>query len=519
MNETFKNKVIDKLAGEWVEKIDGKWTFAGVLLEYGDIVGEQWKAERTMDPYITDYLKYVLPFVKEKALEEYTREDFDAVLEQLPILKANEGLAFNEEKNRHICHIIKRVLEVAEKKDICPDILWGTNYGVSERSTEETLASKEHVKHRKSLTPEEELNIAHEILEDPAQGGQLFGLALMFCEGLRNGEACAARFRDVRPFKCDKTRSALWVYKSVVSGTNQEQEGGKTSNVSRIVPIPQRLLKLLMERRAWLTEKVLNGEIEIDNRLMVDITDGASEEERAEAYVDGLPIACKDNKYATLCAASDLTTAGRVLLKKVYVKQEMLSLIDRDIRKPGRTEEGIEEKDPTVYLFRRNLGTHLYLLGLNDNEIQYVIGHDIEDPDDERNFYRNEERLYPIALKMEERPIVNETETIRKVHVTGNSFVEKSISKKELHIPVSNDSGRIRILLNQCETGPNLKIGIEADGVEVTGEYEQYENCSEHGSTLNITEQYQRTYRKRAKRLNEINQKNALEQEDDLAEE
>ena len=60
-----------------------------------------------------------------------------------------------------------------------------------------------------------------------------------------------------------------------MSGTNQEQEGGKTSNVSRIVPIPQRLLKLLMERRAWLTEKVLNGEIEIDDRLMVDIADGA----------------------------------------------------------------------------------------------------------------------------------------------------------------------------------------------------------------------------------------------------
>lgn len=275
-----------------------------------------------------------------------------------------------------------------------------------------------------------------------------------------------------------------------------------------------------MERRAWLTEKVLNGEIEIDDRLMVDIADGASEEERAEAYVDGLPIACKDNKYATLCAASDLTTAGRVLLKKVYVKQEMLSLIDRDIRKPGRTEEGIEEKDPTVYLFRRNLGTHFYLLGLNDNEIQYIIGHDIEAPDDERNFYRNEERLYPIALKMEERPIVNETEMFRKAYVpTESAFVEKNISKKELHIPIGNDAERIRILIKQREAGLDLKVGIEAYGVEVTGEYEQYENCSEHGSTLNITEQYQRTYRKKAKRLNEINQKNALAQEDDLAEE
>ena len=66
------------------------------------------------------------------------------------------------------------------------------------------------------------------------------------------------------------------------------------------------------------------------------------------------------------------------------------------------------------------------MLGLNDNEIQYIIGHDIEDPDDERNFYRNEERLYPIALKMEERPIVNETEMFRKAYVpTESAFAEK----------------------------------------------------------------------------------------------
>lgn len=64
-----------------------------------------------------------------------------------------------------------------------------------------------------------------------------------------------------------------------------------------------------------------------------------------------------------------------------------------------------------------------------------------------------------------------------------------------------------------------MKVGIEAYGVEVTGEYEQYENCSEHASTLNITEQYQKTYRKKVKRVEVINQEDALAQEDDLVEE
>ena len=66
-----------------------------------------------------------------------------------------------------------------------------------------------------------------------------------------------------------------------------------------------------------------------------------------------------------------------------------------------------DRKDPTAYLFRRNFGTHLHILGLSEPEIEYVIGHDIDDPYETRNEFVNEEKLFSIKQKMDRRPLVN----------------------------------------------------------------------------------------------------------------
>ena len=66
-----------------------------------------------------------------------------------------------------------------------------------------------------------------------------------------------------------------------------------------------------------------------------------------------------------------------------------------------------DRKDPTAYLFRRNFGTHLHILGLSEPEIEYVIGHDIDDPYETRNEFVNEEKLFAIKQKMDRRPLVN----------------------------------------------------------------------------------------------------------------
>lgn len=49
----------------------------------------------------------------------------------------------------------------------------------------------------------------------------------------------------------------------------------------------------------------------------------------------------------------------------------------------------IDEKEVTTYLFRRNFATILYGLGLPLSDIQYYLGHDVEDTDTARNHYTN----------------------------------------------------------------------------------------------------------------------------------
>jgi len=65
----------------------------------------------------------------------------------------------------------------------------------------------------------------------------------------------------------------------------------------------------------------------------------------------------------------------------------------------------IDEKEVTTYLFRRNFATTLYGLGLPLSDIQYYLGHDVEDPDTARNHYTNKDKLLAIKDKLDWHPV------------------------------------------------------------------------------------------------------------------
>ena len=308
----------------------------------------------------------------------------------------------------------------------------------------------------------------------------------MFCLGLRNNEACGADFGDIRPFDCDSNFYGLWVYKSTARGTNTMRYGGKTSNVSRIIPMPSLLVDLLKKRREYLRTELTK--LQSENRLSIKST--------PEEHIDSLPIAGVGELYATRCSASDLTKAGAKLLKDIKLKQEMLALIDRDIRRPGRTEEGITEKDPTAYLFRRNLGTHLYLLGLEDSEIQYILAHEIEDENDERSFFRNEEKLYPIAKKMAMRPVVNLIDDCPESPGDSLSSIYQDTHHIRLHLP-TDKSHHHKIVIRQREPFSKTNISIEStSSSSFQGTCSRSPNPDQYCGTLSITTDYHNSYKK-----------------------
>ena len=172
----------------------------------------------------------------------------------------------------------------------------------------------------------------------------------------------------------------------------------------RFIPVPQHLLTLIQKRREFLINGILSGEIVVPPSAISSVQD----QEKVASYVDDLHIACRGDNYFSVCVAGDLSRAGAKLLSEAKANERMMAIIDQTLHTEASEKEGFKEKDPTAYLFRRNLGSHLYFLGLTDNEIQYIMGHDIENDNDERFYYRNEEKLYPIARKMGQRPIVND---------------------------------------------------------------------------------------------------------------
>ena len=467
----------------WTTQISNERTFAGVLIEYWDMVKEFWKAESTQKAYISDYEHYILPKLEDRPLRAYVREDFDKIVEKIRQDKEVEGRAYNDLIERHFRHIIRRVLIVAAENNICDDVLWGSEYDFPEAVEEESLCEKEYVKLRKSLTIPEEIKVAKAILSDPEQPAENFGLALMFCLGLRNNEACGAHFGDIHPLDCAPSQHVLWVYKSTKKGTNELRAGGKTRNVGRIIPLPVLLQELLQKRRTLLERYVA----EQAKPLVLS-------EEQISEQIDAMPIVGLGANFRELCSAPILTKAGTVLLRNIKLEQEMLSLIDRDIRKPGRTEEGIAEKDPTAYLFRRNLGTHLYLLGLEDSEIQYILGHDIEDDNDERSFFRNEEKLYPIAKKMALRPIVNPIIDVPEISIKEAFYLHRNIHGERLSVPVEGQV-KYRALVRQREPHSGIKVRCSTENAQLQATCIEVPYAEPYGETLSITYTYQTVYK------------------------
>lgn len=515
MSIPIEDLISENISDDWNVETGGKVTFAGVLTRYYHKIVDlprKWSADSTRKQYLRDYDEYVLPELNEHPLERYEREDYDKVIETV---YQKRGVDCKESFVQHIRNIIRRVLVVAEQEGICTDVLWGTSYSVESEGTEEDLCSKELVRLRKSFTIDEEISIANAVMDDHTQSGLNFGVALMFCLGVRNAEACGADFGDIHPLKRDNSRRCLWVYKTTSYDSSEEHYGGKSGNVGRVIPLPSRLDDLLERRRRFLIEKVLDGSLEAQKSQ--DESD-LTEVEFAEAFVDRLPIVCLDDQYTRRCASKELTAAGTAILREVKIEQEMLALIDFDIRRPGRTEEGIVEKDPTAYACRRNLGTQLFILGLDEAEIQYIMGHEIEDDNDERNFYRNEEKLYEIALKMEKRPIVNFDKKQEELSVTGSFFEKTNVCKANLVIPIEAEKERVKVRVRKREPQTKLEMTFDYEGIVMTGLRESYDNTEPYSETLNVMQEYQKRYETRIKQRKKLAAQNELDTNKGLVE-
>lgn len=379
--------------GKWAYYVDDKLTFYGALSECYEECAKRWNSE-TKKQYEADYNDKIFPNLPDHdrtPIKNYIKEDYERAIQSIAARgKSPDPQIFIPYANstiQHYRYLIDVVVVAASNRNLCDNVLWGSRFSLTEDSLVEDEI-KEHVRLKKSLSVEQEIAISKELLTDWTQSGQKMGLLLMYSLGLRNGEACGIDFGDIRPMTAHPECKVLWVYKSTAAGTSRVQSSGKTKNADRIIPIPENLARFLEERKTYVLQQV-----------PLDESQGQT--------IDQLPVACIGENFQLRCNASHLTAAGREVFKRIELKERMLSYIDRELMEEENAALLPREKDATSYLFRRNFGTHLYILGLSEAEIQYVLGHDIEDDYETRNEFVNEEKLYEIKLKMEQRPLLN----------------------------------------------------------------------------------------------------------------
>ena len=371
------------------------FTFAGALREY--IKGENGKPclsvnwnDDTYAQYRRYYESLLIPLLpRDKAIKDYDDDDFEDALDAIRSMnRYGEG---SIDRFRYLYWIVYRAgFQDGQYDD---QLFWDERGRLTE-----TKLSVDDTGHLelipKSLSPENESLIIRQFKEQwenvGSIEGQDIGIMLMFFLGLRNNEAAGACFGDIivqengtKPFPC------LYVTKSTVKGSNELKPSGKTRNAARILPLFDFLYEFLMKRKEFIEEKIDNGEYSIQ--------DGAN--------IDDFPIACFGLDYKTVCKTNYLTEAANKLFEQLEItdKYRNTALIDT-IFKEKLKEFDVSERVPTCYLFRRNCATHLYALGLSAEQIQYWIGHDIENPEDRRNFHSNVDDLEIVYDILREHP-------------------------------------------------------------------------------------------------------------------
>ena len=432
----------------------------------------QWQ-DNTRNAYEANYEK-LGDHLNDKPFLEYDLQDFENALTEIK----EEGFYTNQKTVKHsysedkiktfrsnLRSLDKYLVFIGACKG---SIFWGTEEKINGESTEEDINILEKVKLQKSLSPLAEKSIFKAVMNNPEQDGEYFGIALMFGIGLRNAEACGAKFSDIVRLKGDDEFCVMRVSKTVGKKTKIKL-GGKTGNVFRYVPIPDTLMKLIDKRKGFI-------------RNSTNCSEHISESKDFD--IDDLTIACKGNDFDQKCRTSDLSRIGKYLLKEAKVEENTLKFIDNSIYK----DNDLEEKEATAYLFRRNFATMLQILGLTQNEIEYIMGHKIESKIETRNYYSNPDKLYLIKRKMDNRPLFSSKYTcdnVKEVFAEADPYFENPY-KQRIIIPEGFGPGEIIIGVQAAAPGTEIEIGIKSCGENPLIQYKAF-------SSMSKRENYDRT--------------------------
>lgn len=449
-------------------------TFCGVLEDLYLVIARNWNDE-TMEKYDRDYNNVILPHIDNhntKIISSYTIDDCDKILSKIQddgYISKGTRAEYSESTMNHFKNLIYSVFLFASNAGYCRDFLWGTKYEINVER--ETLAVQSKTVIKKSLSIEQEKKLIYILMESLRANGKRIALLLMFVLGLRDGEACGLDFGDIYEIPYYKGCYVAVIKQSTIPDSNKLQSSGKTWNTGRRIPIPKKVADFLLERRS-IIERIIK-----DNNL--------------ELNINRLPVAADCDLYRDLpdigkrLKADDVTEEARSVFKQTGIESEVLASLEIEMEEESARLE-ISESNVTAYLLRRNFATHLKILGVDYPDIQYLLGHCIEDPYINRPDY-TDGKLYQLSKHMAYRPLVNYN---ADDHVKLSGFCEEQFSGRKT-ISIDSDADRIRVRIHAIEKNDMLSIKVNPDnskGIDYTM-HEGYKSY-EPRRTIDIRQKY-----------------------------
>lgn len=487
--------------------VNGIPTFAGVLVEFWNkrpSKNEYSIAEtvaESREQYEDEIVDKIMPFLEINCtnMAQYTKEYFERVLAQIKRTFMLKDSTI-ERYRRNIERTYEAGVAAGKYKR---RIIWDEKDAAKKSKTDEKERTARERK-KKSLAPNQEIMAMEWFISLDARSisGATLGVVLMLFLGLRNGEACGLCFGDIRDV--GDGHHCAYILRSTEAGTSRVKIGGKTKNAFRTIPVYRFLYDFLMQRKQYVIEQLFldtdkeSKQDPVATNMQVTSYESSLTPEEIELRMQTIPIACKNDLKGNL-AASDLTEEGKRILEGHILPnadKAVLDALSYDYLAKLK-DAGIDEKDPTVYLFRRNYATHACNLGLNANEVEFLIGHNIEEPGIYRHFFSSGEELEKICRIMDKHPFCILYEEMQTQSETNGTSTHND--ETTLQLTIGPQEQKVRIVAN--EPMDDIAVTFSKDS---TAEIEGYYSCASlppngYPRTVNINGMVAKNYRRKYK--------------------
>ena len=483
----------------WNVQIDGKLTFYGVLDKYFEQMGDRYHlCAKTRISYAGEYERHILPRVNDRPLECLTAEDF----EQIIIDIKSEGKKYAKATLQHYRLLISRVIDVAVQKEKMKNPLWGVDF--EELLSPEQVEKKEKKTLPKSLTPLQMCAISEEIYSTASTSGRRTGLMNMMESGIRPKETAGASFGDVREMAQLNSCSTVAIHSSTIEESHKRKNNPKTKNGYRTAVIGPRSTQIIQKKKEELQKCIDEG------KILDDVSNGLT-------LLDVLPIASSKDNPSVPCTSSDMTKEFRHLLRDInydkedYLAAQRIAESDEFQEAEGKatpSELGFAiEKDPTAYIFRRQYCTDLHIVGCCEEEIQYAMGHKIDNAGIDRRDFRNEDKITLLAEKVIKRPFVNKDVLKEKeIVMIGTGYQNKDFHSETIRVPIRKGKMRIRIRSHEPLTSSSITF-VLPENVKAKCCYYQTRSHEKQRKEVNVLNDYYDSYRKAYEELEKKKEK------------